>query len=344
MARCCLSVTMKAKVKLFVFVATFLMVVAGAWFFSRDINKPPAPSHLKTSIVFQVDRSTTAKKFVHFLKTQNLIRCEICFLSQLRLRHLSTHLKAGFYQIHAGESAEDILQRVVRGEVMQARFTIVEGTTWLQIEAHLKQAPYLHFSSEDVAQIEKSDLQINIPSPVLEGLFLADTYQYVAGGSAKQMLQRAHQNLNDYLLKAWQNRATDLPYHSPYELLIVASILEKETALSTERHMISGVIVNRLLKHMPLQMDPTVIYGLGSRYTGILLHADLQDNSPYNTYRHQGLPPTPIAMVGRDAIDAAAHPEKTPNLYFVAKGDGTHVFSETYEAQRQAIQRYIRKK
>ncbi len=335
---------MKAKVKPFVFVVVFIFIAAGAWFLNYHLNKQPAQPRVKAPIIFQVDRHTTAKNFVHFLKTQNLIRCEMCFLSQLRLRGLATQLKAGFYQIETGESAEGILKRVLQGDVMKARFTIVEGTTWLQIEAHLKQAPYLHFTPEDIVQVDMTNLQSQIPPNALEGLFLADTYQYIAGGSAKPILQRAHQDLSDYLLKSWQSRDADLPYHSPYELLIAASILEKETAISTERHMISGVIMNRLLKHMPLQMDPTVIYGLGARYNGVLLHADLQDNSPYNTYRHQGLPPTPIAMVGRDAIDAAAHPEKTKNLYFVAKGDGTHVFSETYEAQRRAIQRYIRKK
>lgn len=179
--------------------------------------------------------------------------------------------------------------------------------------------------------------------PSAEGLLLADTYQYQGGSSSKALLEQAHRNLLNYLNISWTNRAANLPYKTPYELLIAASIIEKETAIAQERKLISGVMVNRLKKKMPLQMDPTVIYGLGNQYTGKLTHNDLLIESPYNSYLNRGLPPTPIAMVGKEAIDAAAHPQLSNYLYFVAKGDGTHQFSETYEQQKQAINQYRRK-
>lgn len=336
---------MKAKVnRLFLFF--FAIVFAGAGFYFYHNNRSHQQDLPKNVVVLQVSRHTTARSFVHFLKVQNRIHCESCFLFWLRLRHLSTQLKAGYYQISPDETASMVLARVVRGDVMKAAFTIVDGTTWFQVREHLKQAPYLNYTDDDVSSIQANDLQSNEHMSVssLEGLFLADTYQYITGSCAKAMLMLAHRDLKNALYQAWNQREQDLPYRSPYELLIVASILQKESSLSLERQMISGIVVNRLRQHMPLQMDPTVIYGLGTRYTGILSHQDLQDDSPYNTYRHFGLPPTPIAMVGLDAIHAAAHPTKTNNLYFVAKGDGTHVFSETYDAQRRAIQSYIRKK
>ncbi len=295
--------------------------------------------------VFRVERSTSARSFVRLLKTQHMVRSEAWFLISLRLRGLSTKLQAGYYQIQPGESAEHLLQRVVQGDRLKMRFQIIEGTHWSQILTNLTKAPYLSFNLGYLFEINAKKLCTvtcaqNIQT--IEGLLLADTYQYEAGSSAKPMLLLAHQHLTGYLLKAWNERESSLPYQTPYELLIAASILEKETAISSERHLISGVIVNRLIKKMPLQMDPTVIYGLESRYHGTLAHDDLKDDSPYNTYRHRGLPPTPIAMVSRDAIDAAAHPAKTQYLYFVAKGDGTHVFSETYNGQREAIRHYIR--
>ena len=186
--------------------------------------------------------------------------------------------------------------------------------------------------------------RVTLPLPSSEGLLLADTYQYNACSQARDVLNRAHSNLQHYLEASWQQRAANLPYKTPYDLLIAASIIEKETANSNEKRLISSVIVNRLRKFMPLQMDPTVIYGLGTAYTGKLTHNDLQIDSPYNTYRYRGLPPTPIAMVGKDAIDAAAHPASTNFLYFVARGDGTHYFSTSYNEQKSAIARYIKGK
>jgi len=321
----------------------------------------PMPLQHNESIVFRLDKSSSARTFVGALESQHLIHAGRLFLGLIRLQGLSTRLKAGVYQMKSGESAQQLLARVVNGDVLKESFRMIAGTTQQQISTNLAQAPYLNYQISDwlhaVTSSSKDDQQhdamhlwkdANIHGKdgnlVLEGLFLADTYQYNAGSDASGLLSQAYLQLRQHLLKAWQHRDPTLPYKSPYELLIVASILEKEAAIADERRLISGIIVNRLKHHMPLQMDPTVIYALGSAYHGKLTHDDLQIDSPYNSYRYLGLPPTPITTVGKNAIDAASQPKMSNYLYFVAKGDGTHVFSETYDQQREAIERYMRKK
>lgn len=296
----------------------------------------PVISRQSSPMIITVDPSISAYKFAHLLKDKNLIRSTKLFLLIIRFEGLSNQLKAGVYQVNPGETAMQLLHRVVSGDVLTQNFVIIEGTTQQKIAQDLMKATYLEYHPEDWALIKESH-------PNAEGLLLADTYQYGGGSSSRALLEHAHRNLMDYLNNAWANRALDLPYKNSYELLIAASIIEKETAIPQERKLISGVMVNRLKKNMPLQMDPTVIYGLGSDYKGKLSHNDLLINSPYNSYHYRNLPPTPIAMVGKEAIDAASHPQLSHYLYFVAKGDGAHQFSETYEQQRQAIEQYRHK-
>ncbi len=284
-------------------------------------------------VIISIDKSMSASAFAHMLKTQHLIPSERLFLTLIRTRGLSQRLKAGVYQINPGESAEQFLSRVVNGDVLKQSFSIIEGTTQAQISANLEHAPYLIYHSTDWQAIAAKQKNA-------EGLLLADTYNYNAGTQSKNLLELAHNNLQQFLEYSWQHRSQGLPYKTSYEMLIAASILEKEAANPRERRLISGIIINRLRKNMPLQMDPTVIYALGSQYKGTLTREDLHVDSPYNSYRYRGLPPTPIAMVGKDAIDAAAHPEQTDYLYFVAVGDGSHYFSVTYEQQKQAVARY----
>lgn len=296
----------------------------------------PMPIGKEASTIIQIDKFTSASAFAHILKERNFIKSTRPFLLFIRLHGLSQQLKAGVYQILEGESAAQFLRRVAAGDVLIASFRIIEGTTQAQVAANLAKAPYLTYQAADWASITGS-------YPNAEGLLLADTYHYDAGSKSKDLLERAHKNLETFLASNWRQRSPGLPYKTPYELLIAASILEKETAIPQERRLIAGVIVNRLRKNMLLQMDPTVIYALGSRYSGKLTHEDLRIDSPYNSYRYRGLPPTPISMVGKDAIDAAAHPEPTDYLYFVARGDGSHYFSVNYEQQKQAITRYLKK-
>ncbi len=257
-------------------------------------------------------------------------------MAYIKLFGFSHKIKAGIYEIKPEETLQSFIDKVVAGDVLKLSFTIVEGTTVKTIRFGLQSAPYLHYQPEDWFVFAKK-------YPNKEGLLLADTYQYNAGSDASNLLTHANQSLWAELNKAWQGRDKSLPYQTPYELLVVASILEKETRSFDEKKLISGVIVNRLNKNMRLQVDPTVIYGLGDSYTGKLDKKGLSVDSPYNTYKNKGLPPTPIAMVGREAILAAAHPKKSDYLYFVAKGNGGHHFSKTYAEQRQAIKRYLKK-
>ena len=287
-------------------------------------------------VIVRIDKNTSASSLVQILKSRHFIQSKRLCLTFIRMRNLSQQLKAGVYQIIEGESVAHFLYRVAAGDVLTESFSIIEGTTAAQVSLNLEHAMFLTYRADDWLAIAGTHSSA-------EGLLLADTYHYDAGSQSIDLLEHAHKNLQQFLENSWQNRTPGLPYQSSYELLTAASILEKEAAKPTEKRLIAGVIVNRLRKKMPLQMDPTVIYALGTRYTGKLTRADLHVDSPYNSYLYRGLPPTPIAMVGKDAIDAAAHPEPTDFLYFVARGDGSHYFSVNYEQQKQAIARYIRK-
>jgi UPF0755 protein len=299
------------------------------------ISRPLLPENA-LPLIITLDKATTASQFTQYLKDKKLISSTKVVLALIRYNGLSHQLKAGVYQVNPGETPLELLQRIAAGDVMKFKFTIIEGTTQKKIGDDLGQAVYLKYNPEDWSFFQKNHSNA-------EGLLLADTYQYPGGADAKTLLFQANRNLTVYLSGCWSSRAAGLPYKTPYDLLIAASIIEKETAVPQERKLISGVVLNRLNKKMPLQMDPTVIYALGKQYKGTLSHNDMSVNSPYNTYINRGLPPTPIAMVGKEAIDAAAHPQISNYLYFFAKGDGTHQFSQTYEEQKQAINQYKRK-
>ncbi len=305
------------------------------WSFYGLVATPLIPLEA-SPVVVQLHQNTSSFQLVQTLKDKQFIQAQKPLLMMLRIKGLSQRLKAGVYEIKPGETAMSLFDRIVDGDVVTQNFTIIAGTTQQKITQDLKNAPYLDYQPTDWNLIQENHANA-------EGLLLADTYQYQGGSSGQKLLERAHHNLMRYLDSYWSNRAPNLPYKNPYELLIAASIIEKESAVPQERQLISGVLINRLNKKMPLQMDPTVIYGLGAAYKGKLSHQDMQVDSPYNSYRYQGLPPTPIAMVSKEALDAASHPQLSNYLYFVAKGDGTHQFSETYLQQRQAINQYQHK-
>jgi UPF0755 protein len=285
-------------------------------------------------MIMTIDKSSSASSFADRLFAKHLIPNKRWFIVLIRMQGLSQQLKAGIYELQPGETAQHFLQRVVAGDVMAQSFSIIDGTRQAQVVTKLQSAPYLTNDPDVWPLIAKPYLSA-------EGLLLADTYFYDAGSHSKDLLMHAHNQLLQYLEVSWQQRSPGLPYKNSYELLIAASILEKETAIPQEKRLIAGVIINRLRQKMLLQMDPTVIYALGTNFKGKITKADLQIDSPYNTYRYRGLPPTPIAMVGKDAIDAAAHPQFSNYLYFVAKADGGHYFSVSYDEQKQAVQRYL---
>ncbi len=323
------------KLLIVFFTLFFISFLIISWNIYGLLKKPIIPANSPPQII-SIDRSASAYQIAKLLEERNLIHSSQLLLLILRFEGLSHQIKAGVYQINPGETVMDLIHRIVSGKVITQKFTIIEGTTLKKVSEDLKNAPYLNYNSNDWSSVKGEYSSA-------EGLLLADTYQYQGGSSSKTLLEQAHKNLMLFLNDSWSHRAADLPYRNPYELLIAASIIEKETAIAEERKLISGVMVNRLKKLMPLQMDPTVIYGLGDAYKGKLSHNDMSVKSPYNSYLIRGLPPTPIAMVGKEAIDAAAHPQLSKYLYFVAKGDGSHQFSETYEQQKKAIKQYQRK-
>jgi len=255
------------------------------------------------------------------------------------------HIKVGEYALKPPLSPQALLENMRQGRVIQYRFTIVEGWNIRQLRAALNVAtPLQHVAADldDAALMAKLGFASQHP----EGRFLPETYLYQRGDTDLDVLARAHKAMEVALAEAWKQRADDLPLRSPDEALALASIIEKETALATERPQIAGVFVRRLKLGMKLQTDPSVIYGLGSSYDGNIRRRDLENDTPYNTYTRVGLTPTPIAMPGRAALQAAVRPAPGQALYFVAVGDGTgaHVFSDDYAAHTAAVARYLQRR
>jgi len=258
-----------------------------------------------------------------------------------RLSGMETQIKAGAYEARRGDSPRTLLERMARGDMVQARLTLVEGWTYQRIRQALRESPHVRQTLADTTdeEILKRLEAEGYPSP--EGLFLPDTYVFVPGTTDFDVLQQAYRAQQALLQKAWESRAPDLPLDSPYEALILASIVEKETGLGADRDRVAGVFMNRLRRGMLLQTDPTVIYGMGDNYQGRIRKRDLQTDTPWNTYTRGGLPPTPIASPGRAALHATLHPETHTYYYFVARGDGSSQFSKTLREHNRAVAKYI---
>ena len=259
----------------------------------------------------------------------------------------NTSIKAGEFELQEYESPVTLLKKLNAGKVIQYSVTLVEGqrfTDYLTKLSAQEKLKTLNTSGDDKIAYNENILgalkQIGVSPEYPEGWFFPDTYRYSQGDTDISILKRAYQKMTRVLDEEWSNRAQGLPYSSPYEALVMASIVEKETGAAFERKTIAGVFVRRLQKKMRLQTDPTVIYGMGEKYQGNITRRDLKTATPYNTYVIKGLPPTPIAMPGREAIHAALHPEEGSSLYFVAKGDGTHQFSDTLEEHNAAVKKY----
>lgn len=250
-------------------------------------------------------------------------------------------IKAGSYQLHPGSTPLQLLDMLVRGDTIQESLTIIEGWTFAQMRAEVARHKQL---IPDSASLSEQEFMAKIAPGYdkAEGLFYPDTYLFARGSSDLLIYQQAHAQMKKVLEQAWASRAPDAPYASPYEALIMASIIEKETGLQAERRQIAAVFVNRLKRGMLLQTDPTVIYGMGERFDGNIRKQDLQTDSPYNTYLRKGLPPTPIALAGRAALEAALNPAPTSDLYFVARGDGSSQFSDNLDDHNRAVNKYQR--
>jgi UPF0755 protein len=254
----------------------------------------------------------------------------------------SRRIKAGSYVLKPGESVWQLVDKLARGEQTLATLTLVEGQTWRQFKALIQR--HGHLRAEAVS-LPDADIAraLGLPEGAsLEGWFFPDTYAFARRSSDWLVLKRAHEAMKLKLQAAWSARAADSPLATPYELLILASIVEKETGRADDRPLVASVFANRLRLGMRLQTDPSVIYGLGERFDGNLRRRDLQADTPYNTYTRAGLPPTPIAMPGAASLAAAAAPPASRLLYFVARGDGSSEFSETLDAHNRAVDRYQR--
>ncbi|CAB3795523.1 Endolytic murein transglycosylase [Paraburkholderia caffeinitolerans] len=266
------------------------------------------------------------------------------FVLMTRVLGLQSQLKSGNYEFKAGVTPYEVLQKMALGDVNESVATIIEGWTFKRMRDELDANPALR---HDTAGMSDAQLLAAIGAPAApqgsgEGLFFPDTYLFDKGSSDLDVYRRAYKLMQTHLNEAWAARAQGLPLKSPYEALTLASLVEKETGKAGDRPLVAAVFANRLKAGMPLQTDPTVIYGLGANYTGRLHKSDLQTNTIYNTYLRSGLPPTPIALPGVAALQAALNPASTTALYFVARGDGSSVFSDNLVDHNKAVDKYIR--
>ncbi|QAU23885.1 endolytic transglycosylase MltG [Dyella sp. M7H15-1] len=320
-----------------------LLVVAGtAMWFWRDFNRFGI-TPLRVSVTgesIDIGRGTSFKDIVHQLRAEGLSTSAPFYWRLLAERmHVAGRLHAGEYALIPGITPQQLLTNMAQGRVMQRDVTIVDGWTFHDIRQALAKADKLKHDAEgldDAAIMQK----IGAPDQKPEGQFLPETYAYVKGDSDLDVLRRAHDAMTKALATLWAQRDPQSSLTKPYDALILASIIEKETGRADERARVAGVFVRRLQKNMLLQTDPTVIYGMGASYAGTIHKSDLTTDTPYNTYTRLGLPPTPIAMPGKPAIEAALHPAPGDELYFVAKGDGTHIFASTLEEQNKNVACY----
>jgi len=332
---------MRIGVKRLLTVALVLLLLAatgtvGIWQQYRQFLQTPL-SIETPGLVLNVEAGSNIRSVIAKLEQQGATRMDWRWRLLNRLEH--TSIKTGEFQLEPGVLPLQLLNLLASGKVISYRFTIVEGWSVKELLAALGRNPILQHTLETVAELKAVE---GIPDANPEGRFLPETYSFVRGDSDLQILRRAHKDMSDALSRVWLGRDMGLPYETADELLIMASIIEKETSLASERAEIAGVFVRRLLKHWRLETDPTVIYGMGESYQGNIRRQDLKKDTPYNTYTRHGLPPTPIALAGLASLQAAAHPAAGETMFFVANGQGGHTFSSTLEAHNKAVRTLIK--
>ncbi|NWG39954.1 MAG: endolytic transglycosylase MltG [Hydrogenophilaceae bacterium] len=306
-----------------------------AWFAYQPLSLPSAP------LQFTVTPGTSLKGLAAQLKRAGMLKEGIRFRIIGRIMGYASLVQSGTYSVDKPLTPLELYGKLVRGEVTQAAILLVEGWNIREVRQELARHPQLEHRLVDMTDAEVL-AEIGAEERHPEGLFFPDTYFFNPGSEDIEILRRAYRKQKQKLNEAWETRSPGLPYSTPYEALIMASIIEKETGAAEERPLIAAVFINRTNKGMRLQTDPTVIYGMGASFDGNLRKADLQRDTPYNTYTRKGLPPTPIAMPGEAAIRAALNPARSDALYFVARGNGTHYFSATLEEHNRAVNLYQR--
>ncbi|MFN3593753.1 MAG: endolytic transglycosylase MltG [Thiobacillaceae bacterium] len=316
-------------------IALVLALGWSAWYAYTPTGRGPFP------VEVHIEPGSAFKTVADQLHALGVVDHPLAFTLLGRLTGQATQVKAGSYLFEAAVPPTELLRKLTQGEFLLGRITFIEGWTFRQMRAAIDRHPRLR---HDTAGLSEAALlaELGIEASHPEGLFFPDTYYFDIGSSDKALYLRAHRAMQQVLQQAWEARAEGLPYRTPYEVLIMASIIEKETAVAEERPLIAAVFVNRLRLGMRLQTDPTVIYGMGERFDGNLRKVDLASDTPYNTYTRAGLPPTPIALPGAASIRAAVNPEMSRALYFVSKGDGRHHFSETLDEHNRAVAHYQR--
>jgi UPF0755 protein len=293
----------------------------------------------ETGVVYVLKEGTSLSRLAQDLEQRGVICCPRFFGWLGRETDTARRLQTGEYRITADMNPVSLLETLTSGDVIQHALVIVEGQTFREVLATVRGSDTLQATLD---AHDASDIMVSLghANEHPEGRLLPDTYHFPSGTTDVAFLKRAYNAMAEKLAAAWDERDEDLPFRTPYEALILASIVEKETGQADERPLIAGVFVQRLRKGMRLQTDPTVIYGMGEDFDGNIRRRDLLADTPYNTYTRDGLPPTPIAMPGRHAIDAVMHPEENGYLYFVARGDGSHYFSRTLKEHNQAVKKY----
>ena len=322
--------------------AVLLIVLAGVvfggwmlWFASAPIKQP------RPDVEFAIQPGSGLRAAVRQMQAAGLEFSGPSFVLMARALGRAGNIKAGYYALAEGATPLDLLDKITRGDFVQRSILLVEGWTFAQARAALDAHPDVRHDTLGLSD-EEVMARIGRPGVLPEGRFFPDTYVFAKGTSDVDILKRAYDSLARHLAQAWEERDANLPLKTEEEALILASIVEKETGRADDRATIAAVFHNRLRIGMLLQTDPTVIYGMGERFDGNLRRNDLRTDTPYNTYTRRGLPPTPIALPSRAAIDAVMHPADTDALYFVARGDGSSHFSRTLDEHNRAVNRYQR--
>ena len=337
--------------KFFIFLLILLLILGGVgfWGYQKLTSFVHTPVNVTQDQLLTIERGTTGSKLAALLEQENILEHADLLPWLLKLQPQLNKVKAGTYSLTGVKTLQDLLDMINSGKEAQFSVKFIEGKTFKEWRKNLENAPHLKQTLQGKTDKEIMAL-LDIPAVAkavyewnnMEGWLYPDTYNYTPNSTDLELLKRSATRLQKALDKAWNERDENLPLADPYQMLILASIVEKETGIAAERPQVASVFINRLKANMKLQTDPTVIYGMGESYTGNIRKKDLETITPYNTYMIDGLPPTPIAMVSEGALQAVAHPAKTDFYYFVADGSGGHKFTRNLNEHNKAMQEYLR--
>ena len=337
--------------KFFVFLLILLLILGGVgfWGYQKLTEFVHTPVNVTQDQLLTIERGTTGSKLAALLEQEKILEHADLLPWLLKLQPQLNKVKAGTYSLTGVKTLQDLLDMINSGKEAQFSVKFIEGKTFKEWRKNLENAPHLKQTLQGKTDKEIMAL-LDIPAVAkavyewnnMDGWLYPDTYNYTPNSTDLELLKRSTTRLQKALDKAWNERDENLPLADPYQMLILASIVEKETGVAAERPQVASVFINRLKANMKLQTDPTVIYGMGESYTGNIRKKDLETITPYNTYMIEGLPPTPIAMVSESALQAVAHPAKTDFYYFVADGSGGHKFTRNLNEHNKAVQEYLR--